>query len=175
MTTETPTNGTLRLYELAPAYRALIEAIDNLADGDSEAEANLAEMAERIADDIAVKADSIAAIVHQLDLTAEAYDAEIKRLQARKAAVVGAQQRLKDYLKTSLVQAGLKKVQGRRFSVSVADAPPSVDVVNEAEIPEQFWRVKREVDRRAILEHWREHQVLPLGVRLTTGVSLRIR
>ena len=68
----------LRLYELAPAYAYLIDALDDDDSGDGHAHLDA------LSDAIDAKAAGIAHVLAQLDAEAEALRAEEKRLAARR-------------------------------------------------------------------------------------------
>jgi len=81
--------------------------------------------------------------------------AEVDRLQGRKRHLVGRIEWLKRYLLGEMEVAGRQKVRGATLTVSLAKAPPSCEVVSVEEVPEEFRRVKVEVDRAGIVEHFR--------------------
>ena len=133
----------LRLYELAPAYAYLIDALDD--DGDaSDGHAHL----DALADAIDAKAASIAHVLAQLDAEAEAMRAEEKRLAARRQARERRAESLRDYLRMSLDAAGVAKIKSATHTISVGDGPQRVVVEDEGAVPAEFLRTKIEVDKR---------------------------
>ena len=78
------------------------------------------------------------------------------RLQGRKRHLAGRIDWLKRYLLGEMEAAGREKVKGPTLTVSLAKAPLSCDVVCAADVPAEFQRIKVEVDRSRILEHFRQ-------------------
>lgn len=160
----------LRLYELAPAYAYLIDALDE--DGDaSDGHAHL----DALSDAIDQKAASIAHVLAQLDAEAEALRAEEKRLAARRQARERRAESLRDYLRMSLDAAGVAKIKSATHTISVGDGPQRVVVEDEGAIPQEFLRTKIEIDKRAILVAMQTLGECVPGTRIERGRVLRIK
>ena len=94
------------------------------------------------------------------DVTALSIEAD--RLQGRKRHLAGRIDWLKRYLLGEMEAVGRDKVKGPTLTVSLAKAPLSCDVISVDDVPAEFQRIKVEVDRSRILEHFRETgEVLP--------------
>lgn len=65
--------------------------------------------------------------------------------------------------------AGREKVRGPTLTVSLAKAPPSCEVMSVEEVPEEFRRVKVEVDRAGILDHFRQTGEVVPGTAVVVG------
>lgn len=160
----------LRLYELAPAYAYLIDALDD--DGDaSDGHAHL----DALSDAIDAKAASIAHVLAQLDAEAEMMRAEEKRLAARRQARERRAESLRDYLRMSLDAAGVSKIKSATHTISVGDGPQRVVVEDEGAIPAEFLRTKIEIDKRAILVAMQSLGECVPGTRVERGRVLRIK
>ena len=160
----------MRLYELAPAYAYLIDALDD--DGDaSDGHAHL----DALSDAIDQKAASIAHVLAQLDAEAEALRAEEKRLAARRQARERRAESLRDYLRMSLDAAGVPKIKTSTHTISVGDGPQRVVVEDEGAIPAEFLRTKIEIDKRAILVAMQSLGECVPGTRVERGRVLRIK
>jgi len=160
----------LRLYELAPAYAYLIDALDE--DGDpSDGHAHL----DALSDAIDAKAASIAHVLAQLDAEAEMMRAEEKRLAARRQARERRAESLRDYLRMSLDAAGVSKIKSATHTISVGDGPQRVVVEDEGAIPAEFLRTKIEIDKRAILVAMQSLGECVPGTRVERGRVLRIK
>lgn len=160
----------LRLYELAPAYAYLIDALDE--DGDaSDGHAHL----DALSDAIDQKAASIAHVLAQLDAEAEALRAEEKRLATRRQARERRAESLRDYLRMSLDAAGVAKIKSATHTISVGDGPQRVVVEDEGAIPAEFLRTKIEIDKRAILVAMQTLGECVPGTRVERGRVLRIK
>lgn len=160
----------LRLYELAPAYAYLIDALDE--DGDvSDGHAHL----DALSDAIDAKAASIAHVLAQLDAEAEMMRAEEKRLAARRQARERRAESLRDYLRMSLDAAGVPKIKTSTHTISVGDGPQRVVVEDEGSVPAEFLRTKIEIDKRAILVAMQTLGECVPGTRVERGRVLRIK
>jgi len=160
----------LRLYELAPAYAYLIDALDD--DGDaSDGHAHL----DALSDAIDAKAASIAQVLSQLDAESEALRAEEKRLAARRQARERRAESLRDYLRMSLDAAGVAKIKSATHTISVGDGPQRVVVEDEGAVPQEFLRTKIEIDKRAILVAMQSLGECVPGTRVERGRVLRIK
>ena len=160
----------LRLYELAPAYAYLIDALDE--DGDaSDGHAHL----DALSDAIDAKATSIAHVLAQLDAEADALRVEEKRLAARRQARERRAESLRDYLRMSLDAAGVAKLKTTTHTISVGDGPQRVVVEDEGSVPAEFLRTKIEIDKRAILVAMQTLGECVPGTRVERGRVLRIK
>lgn len=160
----------LRLYELAPAYAYLIDALDD--DGDAtDGHAHL----DALSDAIDAKAAAIAHVLAQLDAEAEVMRAEEKRLAARRQARERRAESLRDYLRMSLDAAGVPKIKTSTHTISVGDGPQRVVVEDEGAIPAEFLRTKIEIDKRAILVAMQTNGECVPGTRVERGRVLRIK
>lgn len=64
-----------------------------------------------------------------------------------------------------MLDNGLKTVSNDTFKISIKNnGRDSVVIIDETEIPEEFFRVKKEVDKSKILKEYRECGVLVQGV-----------
>ena len=159
----------LKLYELAPAYAYLIDALDDDDSGDGHAHLDA------LADAIDAKAAGIAHVLAQLDAEAEAMRVEEKRLAARRQARERRAESLRDYLRMSLDAAGVPKIKTSTHTISVGDGPQRVVVEDEGAIPAEFLRTKIEIDKRAILVAMQSLGECVPGTRVERGRVLRIK
>lgn len=166
----------MKLYEIADRWNALADiAFANVDDdgempGDIVAEMNRTEAA---FDD---KLSACCRIVKNLTASADACDAEMKRLRAVRDTRLANAERLKSYMKDTLERLGEKKreVDGI-FTVSIQMNTPSVAVLNLDDVPNEFDKVfERQVELSRIKEALKSGREVP-GVELTQGSHLRIR
>jgi hypothetical protein len=126
---------------------------------------------------IEVKAHNSAALVKQLDASADMIDAEIKRLQQRKKAIENRVQSIKNYLHIQLEVAGIDKVKTPAFTVALQNNPPAVQINDPNIIPSNYITIIPEQyvpDKKRIAEALKNGASVP-GTELTVGRSLRIR
>lgn len=75
---------------------------------------------------------------------------EIARLEGRAARYSKRQKALRQYMQQIMEAANLKKVERPAATVSIAAGRPKVVIVDESQIPDAYWRIKREVNKEAI-------------------------
>lgn len=140
----------LTLYELRADYMALLDHIDD-EDWDTE---SLIEMLNEIESDITDKVVSVACVIKNEQAEADAIDAEIKRLTARKRARSNTIARLKDYAYLAMKEVGLKTVDtDPRFKISYQKNPVSIAIKDESLVPVEF-RIPQPdaIDKKAALK-----------------------
>ena len=160
------------LYKLTDAYNSVWNMVlDDDIDLDS-----IENTLQAIESAIEIKAENTAALVKQLEATAEMITAEIERLQKRKAAVKNKADRIKSYLKMQLELAGMDKVKTVAFSISLQNTKAAVDVVDQSQIPSEYIKTKIEqsIDKTAIYNAIKAGVAVP-GAQLISGRSLLIR
>jgi len=163
---------TIKLYELTDAYVRILALAEEAEDGEwLEALAGLQGAIEE-------KAENTAKMIRSLEADAETFRAEAERMLAISKSRQNRVTSLKDYLKANLEAAGMDKVKGQLFTVSLQSSPPSCRVMDEAAIPIEYQRVipaRIEVDARAIIAHWRDTGEAIPGVEVVQSKHLRIR
>ena len=121
------------------------------------------------------KANGYAMVDRNLAATEEALKKEIDRLTAKKQAITNNRKRLKGALEEAMKVTGKTKFKTELFSFSIQNNPPSVKVLDESKVPEDFLiRHEPTVDKKALLNHIKAHGDTEYA-ELTQGESLRIR
>jgi hypothetical protein len=153
----------VRLYELTAVYEHLLLLAEN-ADSDSDVLAEL----EHIEHAIEEKGAGIAAVLANLDADAQACATEEKRLAARRARFERNAESLRRYVHVQMEGRGIQRIAAGTFSFALKRCPPSVEVIDEARVPEGFKRKKQSeaVDKAAVLAAWREHGECVPGTRI---------
>lgn len=98
-------------------------------------------------------------------------DAE-KRAKANKDNLKGKLAKLKDATLNYMDKTGIKSISGK-VNVSTRSSK-AVSIDNEAELPEEYWRIKYEPDKTAISKAIKSGQDVP-GASLQTNRSLIIK
>jgi len=158
------------LYELSADY---LRVLDALEDGDADLEVEL----DRIAGEITHKAESIAGLVAQLDGMAAMRKAEAQRLRDRATADEHHAARLRQYLLVHMQAIGTERIDTARFTVSVRQNPPAVEITDEMQVPDEFRRTVTtvSVDKKSILEHLKSTGEIPPGVEVSRRARVDIR
>lgn len=159
----------MKLYELAQNYAQLLETAEEM---ESEA---LVDTLASLQDAIEDKAENIAKLIKNLEADAKIIKEEEQRLAERRRAIEAKVDKLKMYLQEQLETAGLQKVKRPTITVAIQANPPSVDVIDEKAIPNDFLIPQApKVDKRSILERLKKGESVP-GVTLKQTKGVRIR
>ncbi len=162
----------MQLYKLTEEYRVLLDEIERQEEAgiiDADAfQVALGQLKGTIED----KAENIGKFYLTLEASIAAIQAEQDRLLSRRDALLDRRLGLLDYLLRELEKAQIEKVKRDLFTISIKVNPPSVEVVDEEQIPTDYRRMipaSWQPDKRAIINHWKEKgKVLP-GVNIISG------
>lgn len=166
----------MTLYELSIQFQTILEMAE---DGEIDMDVVNGSL-ECVESDIEQKLDSYGVVINELSNDIENIEKEIKRLTERKRTIDNNITRMKGAIKAAMDAIGKKKIQGDKFTWTIAKNGGKRPVVfkegyNILSIPEQFqdWTVKpdRELIREA-LENGEELDFATLGER---GESLRLK
>ena len=144
----------MKLYELTEAYCSVLDELSEPS-GDGQDEARFQALLGGLGEAFDEKVLSIAKIIRSLEADIGSIATEVDRLQGRRRHLAGRVDWLKRYLVGEMEAVGREKVGGATMTISLAKAPPSCEVVRVEEVPEEFRRIRVEVDRAGILEHFR--------------------
>lgn len=157
-----------RLYELQGYYKELADRID---DGAVVEPLELA----AVGDALEQKGAGIVHVLAQLDADEAALKAEMDRLTARRRTLQANRERLREYVKRAMLDHNVTKLRAGTFSISVSEGPEQVVVEDEALLPETYVRVKREPNKAAVLDAYRQTGEIVAGCSIQRGWALRIR
>ncbi|ELX9443433.1 siphovirus Gp157 family protein, partial [Staphylococcus pseudintermedius] len=122
------------LFNLTDAYQQVYDLIAEQGE-----ESALIDTLQSINDALEDKADGYVAVIKTLEADNVAIDEEIKRLRQRKTSNQNGISRLKESLQFSMESTGKEKFKTALNSYSIANNPPSLDVVEESLIPKEYW------------------------------------
>ena len=163
----------MTLYELSTQYRALEEALGTMDDA-VQVQSALDEL-NGLGETIQAKALGIARVLKNLGAEVDAIKAEEQRLATRRKTVENNITRLKEYAVEMLDAAGIDSAKDDLFSVRVQDSPPSVDVHDEAKLPQSYYvPVAPRLDKRSLLDDLKSGKDVP-GAAIMRSRSLRVR
>jgi hypothetical protein len=160
------------LYALSDTFNRLIDLIE---DPQADQEALEAELA-AVTRDIQTKAFGIAEIIRDRERLAADLKLEEDKLAVRRKRALGLVERLKEYALQEMHVMGLERLDFGVHALSVALNPPAVTVLDPAAVPHEYERTKItiDVDKRAILDHFRATGEIVPGVDITRGERLSI-
>lgn len=125
------------------------------------------------------KAEAYAKFILKLESESDQAAAEIKRIQAIKKAKDKTVERLRENLLAALMLFGQEDSKGvKRFETTLAKLSTrksvSVEILDEAIIPNEFWVVKKEVSKSTISQAIKDGSEVP-GAQMRENLSLSIR
>lgn len=137
------------LYKLGEEYNRLLDELLETANEDGEVNLDISKQLEEIHGAFTEKAVSVATVYRSLEQEAERYKAEEKRLAEIRRKLERHAEAIKGYLARECINTGVEKIGGISANISFRTSEKTV-IDNEAEIPDEYWRVKREPDLAAI-------------------------
>lgn len=138
------------LYELTGHY---IKALDFLTDPENEIDTQTAvDTIESLDGEIDDKILNVARMIAMLEHEAAGIKEVSRRQSDRAKSVENRAGWLREYLLSNMQASGHNKASANDIVVSLAKTPASVKVINESQIPPEFWKEKIEVsiDKTAI-------------------------
>lgn len=160
-----------KLYELTGMYNQLWDLVE-----DEEIDlAQLEQAMQSVEGDIQEKAENMAKLIKQIDGDVTTIKAEIDRLAAKKKALENKKEGIKTYLQQQLEAVGMDKVKTPIFTVAMQNNPPSLNVLDEALIPKQYFIPQDPILDKAAIKDLLKQGIKVPGTELTQGRSLRIR
>lgn len=164
----------MKLYELTEAYSDLVAALEDCQNEDEET-LILAQI-EFVSDSIGDKGEAYARIIRNLTADAIGYEAEIKRLTARKKIVDNAVVRLKQIIHYAMEMVGATEINTSIGKWKIQKNPLSVVVLDEGKIPEEFTVPQPpKIMKVAILQHFKETGEIPEGCDVVQSEGVRFR
>ena len=158
--------GTLDLYVDPETGEIADEAdFDGLMESINELEMNFTD-----------KAANVAKYIQELKALAKDIADAKKAMSIRQKAAANKADRLTQYLLDEMQKTGIKKVECAELCVSVAKSPVAVEVLDEKQIPAEWWKPQDPVlDKQGLKAALKDGKDVP-GVRLgAQGVRLMIR
>ena len=159
----------MHLYEIAHEIQSV------LGGGDGEMTDAEFKALDSLEMDFTAKAENVAKFIRGEEAESIAYAAEAKRLIGKANARTNKAKQLKQYLQECMERLGLKTVKGELLKVALQNNPPSVEVFDEAAVPQQFWMESDPtLDKKALLVALKAGDKVA-GVNLKQSESVRIR
>lgn len=109
------------------------------------------------------------------EANAEAIDNYIKQLSDRKAHKTKQAKKKKAVALNFMADTGLQKIEAPDMTAFIRNVPPSVTIFHEGSLPEEYVRVKREPDKKAIGQALKEGKDVPGAQLGNASQSLTIK
>lgn len=163
------------LYELLVEYGELGRMMDDPELSEEEADQLLLRLAEAKGS-LQSKVDNTCRLLANIDKDIEGYRKEEKRLAERRKTAENMQARIREWIRMTMMQMELHTIKTGVFQVSLSRGAPKVVITDANAIPEEFLRIKREVDKKAIMDTFKKNGECVPGTDIAEGEpSLRIR
>lgn len=159
------------LYELTAEYMELL----NMAEEEELDPQVLADTLEGMDGELEQKAENYAMMINTLNGQADMLSAEIKRLTERKKTIENNSKRMKESLENAMNSTGKRKFKTLLFSFGIQKNPPVLVVDDEDKVPEEFVKVKKEIDKAALKKFVKDNENGLDFAHLEQTESLRIR
>lgn len=160
----------MTLYELTEELYRLYE----FAEDPEIDEEVFRDTLEALQGDIEVKADGYGKVIRQLDADKKALDAEIERLTARKTAIDNRKKVMTEALYQAFKALDTQKLKTDLFTFYIQKNPVSVVIDDPEGVPDEFYKVKKELSKTSIKEAIEGGQNLSFA-HLEQSESIRMR
>lgn len=164
------------LWEITQEFLTLASIIEEAG---GEATDELLEELAISRENFAHKAEGYTRLILKWESEIDAAAAEIKRIQAIKKTKENSVARLKEMLLHALQvfgqedKTGVKRYETALFKLSTRRSQ-AVEIVDETEVPDAFWVVKKEVSKSAISTALKDGEEVP-GAVLKENYSVQIK
>jgi hypothetical protein len=160
----------MKLFELTGQYQQVLSMIDDECDTQV-----IQDTLEGIEGMIADKAESIAKLMKSIEADEQAIKAEEERLYSRRKALENRRTSIKDYLESQLIGANIDKIKGTMFTVSIQNNPPSVNIQDDATVPDKYYVPQPpKLDKKALLDDLKAGALYEgITMQQTKGVRIR--
>jgi hypothetical protein len=163
----------MQLYKITQEF----ESVFNEVDENGEMSPEMIEHLDALQDDFENKAVSVATYIKNLEAEEAAIAQAMDDMKTRKTRLSKQVSSLSDYLQHHMQRLSIKEIKScPYFKIKVKQCPASVDVVNEDEIPAEFWREKvtTSIDKMRLKEVLSEGIIVP-GACIQRRLKLEIK
>ena len=122
------------MYEITEQFKGLQALIE---EGEMDAE-TLKDTLDGLNTDLMEKGQDVLHFLANLDGDIKAFDAEIKRMAARKRSLSNHYEWLKEYLRSNMIETGITKIECPVFTATLRKAGVKAEVYNEKELPIEY-------------------------------------
>ena len=142
---------------------------------DEEFKQALQDTLDSISDAIDVKSEGYVKIINQLTSQAKIIKEEERRLENKRKSLESNVKRMKEILYQEMEATGKTKIKTPLFSIWVQNNPLSVDVIDESNIPNEYWKPQSPtLDKKLLLDDLKSGKSVPgATTKQTQGVRFR--
>lgn len=160
----------LSLYQITSSFPKLIE--EEMSEEDKK------EVKKELTELLQQKSQNLIGYIRNIELTIEAMKNEEKRISEQRKILESRLTKFKEYVKECMEQNGFKKIETQLGALSIAKNPISVEIYDEAQIPDEYKTkvIEIKVDKTAIKKALKETGEIIPGTRIIDNkTSLRIK
>ncbi|CCO08247.1 siphovirus Gp157 family protein [Desulforamulus hydrothermalis] len=162
----------MKLYEMTGAFNEIFAMME---DGEELNYSTLEDTLQALEGAIEEKVGNIAKMIKSLEVQAEGFDKEAKRLTDKKRTIENKIKWLKEYLLQAMEATAKDKILTDIGTVRRQKSPAGVSVTDPDEIPQNYWFTPEpELDKKLILADLKSGVNIP-GVQLRQGYHIRIQ
>ncbi len=139
----------MNLYEISNEYQQVLNDICEI-EGITQEVIN--DTLSPISTDFKIKAINLTSYFKNLEVDCVAMKEAEKSIGERRKRIENKVEYLKTYLKNEMINTGINKIECPYFNITLSKSKPSVEVIDQESIPEEFIRttIKKEADKNAI-------------------------
>lgn len=164
----------ITLYSLAAEYRGQLET---LADMDLSDEA-LKDTLDSLGGELEAKAQATVSFARHLEKIAESIKDAERSMADRRKAIENRTSRIKQYVLEAMQNNDIQRIECPYFVLSIAKNPPSVEVLDEKQIPVDYFvdapPPPPQLNKKLVLKAMKDGFEVT-GCRLYQGVRLSIK
>ena len=160
------------LYDITLQYREMLEKMLDTASEDGEVDEQVMHELAQAQDALEVKAENCAEMYLEIDSEVERIKKFEGKIKTRRERLQNRRDRLKEYIDRNLTAAQIERIEGEFVNISYRKSE-KVEIDNEAEIPEEYWRVTKEPDKTAIKQALKAG--ISMGAHLEQTKSIQIK
>lgn len=161
----------LSLYQITSAFPKLIDQEEMSEEDKKEVEKELTELLQQ-------KSQNLIGYARNMELTIEAMKNEEKRISEKRRIAENKYTKFKECTKECMEQGGFTKIETPIGTLSIAKNPISVEIYDEAQIPDEYKTkvIEVKVDKTAIKKALKETGEIIAGTKIIDNkTSLRIK
>lgn len=161
----------LSLYEITGTFPKLMAQEEMSEEDKNKVEEELTTLLQK-------KSNAVIAYSKNIELTIKAMKEEESRISTNRKALENRLEQFKKYVKECMEGNGINKIETDLGTLSIAQSPISVEIVNEEEIPDEYKEVifTTKVDKKKIADAFKSTGELVEGVEIhTDNTNLRIK
>lgn len=166
----------MNIYELNDKYQQILDLLQSAdVSTNDEYRQILEDTLESISDALDTKAEGYVKVIAQMKSDQEMLKAERDRINERIKSLNNNVKRMQEVLYDTLKSSGKEKIKTPLYSIWIQQNPPSIEVLDESEIPESYWIEQLPtLDKRQLLADLKEGKEVK-GAQIKRGEGIRFR